>query len=1297
MKKVRKRLSLFLAAAMLLSTVYLPINSFAEEAKKDITIENQIDNSTNKVENYSVSGAESPAKTKTTELNNETISDFEETVPGSEENVSGFEEAIPSSDKTVPGSDETAPGSDETAPGSDETAPGSIGSSDNILPGRVIVTLKQNSSAKYKAAPFSENNEAAVLNSSIFDNIDIADIDLISPASEEDEIMTLSDDASDSPGDIFLIELNNQSEQGVFDAIKQLQANEDVLWAEPDYLRELCDTIPNDEFYSELWGMEMINAPKVWDKFTGSPDVVVGVIDGGVDYTHPDLAENMWVNEKEIPGNGIDDDHNGYIDDINGWNFTENTNDPMDTAKHGTHVAGIIAASGNNGIGVTGVAWNTKIAALNAALGFRGISTAAVIEAANYATINHFDIINGSFGGSAGSSSEKTALERFPGLVVLAAGNDGQNNDELPHYPSNYDLDNIIAVANMDQNGSLNKMSNYGVNSVDIAAPGTYIYSTVPGGYVYMTGTSMAAPCVAGAAALLKGYNPSLKGVELKDAILSNVSTLYTYDNISSGRALDLTNLLTLTDGTANDGIINPGKLEWWDTSINWTQYIPGSEDEPYFQQCRFKIDGINVVCRNKSYTVPSKTFNYDVIGAVYDYDPNSKYELCVKVYYDGSAEYFLDPGDRQLEMGQDNKDIAYFDNYALIYVADVYSDQYGQLFSNSAKLVVPNYTWWDNYITYDPDNSLNSTLNIDSIQVYANGNYYNVPSKTYSMRPALKQPILSTERDYSIAVHIKNDGTAEYGAYLPWAERENQGPVYNSDGILIPVFDFKYDSNYNLIITHLWFEDDIYYPNDGVVYPGKDSWWDTSIAWEKYWPDDEVYYSNCNFTVEGIDVTCKDTTYTVPGKTFTHREVWGIHDYEIDREYFLAVKADYDGTAEYQLCSFVNSNNSNSPAVVYNDTYAVVPICRLTADENGQLLFKSKLNNFTFTNGQNITRLSNPSHNNSVKFKDIAAERETAVGLTANGEVYVWGDGAYYDLGQGQVKLNQYTPLKVEGLPEIVKIAKGKHHVLALDVNGEVWGWGNNSSGEVYEGYKGKVYVPAKIPGLSNITDIAAGTGFSAAIKSDGTLWTWGSNTDGKLGDRGTSTTGIPAPVTGLSDVSKVTCGEKFMAALSGETVYTWGNNESGQLGSGTNVSASTPTAVTGSYKDIAAGNSHMLAVSTSDELFTWGYNSVGQLGLGDKISRNVPTSTGKTASVIGTGYNHSFYTDGENTYGFGSNSKGQLGLGTQNTALTPTLITGLRNIVKIDGGFDFTIAKDKDNNVWVFGNNDVGQLGIY
>ena len=431
MKKVRKNLSLLLAAALLLSTVILPINSFAEEAipQEETTIDSSI--------------GKSP-------------------IPTAEDNILTAETSVQTADPSVPTAESPILEENNNAGLNDEIPPDSAGTCDDILPGKVIVTLKQNSAGKYKA-PFSVDSKTAVLNSSIFDNIDIADIELISPASEEDEIMTLSDDTADSPGDIFLIELNNQSEQGVFDAIKQLQANEDVLWAEPDYIQYFYDTIPNDEFYNELWGMERINAPIAWDKFTGSSDVVVGVIDGGVDYNHPDLAPNMWVNEDEIPGNGVDDDHNGYIDDINGWNFTFNHNDPMDIAYHGSHVAGIIAAAGNNGIGVTGVAWKTKIAALNVGIDERRISSAAVIKAINYATDNHFDIINGSFGGTSSSLAQKTAIERFPGLLVFAAGNEGVDTDVVPNYPSGFECENIISVANFDKSGSLNSTSNYGV------------------------------------------------------------------------------------------------------------------------------------------------------------------------------------------------------------------------------------------------------------------------------------------------------------------------------------------------------------------------------------------------------------------------------------------------------------------------------------------------------------------------------------------------------------------------------------------------------------------------------------------------------------------------------------------------------------------------------------------------------------------------------------------------------------------------------------------------------------------
>ena len=1237
MKKTQKHLSVFLSIALLLSTIIFPVSTFAEDE---------------------------------------------------------FPHDEPIVEKSLPEDNLNAEPTDDISPVIDEPENNYNG---DFLPGRVIVTLKQNSASTYGIAPFSADDTSALSAGSIFDGIDITNAELISPAEEEIGPMLMSAQSIDEPGDILLLELSDKSEQGVLSAIEQLQGNEAVLWAEPDYIRELCDTIPNDEFYGEQWGMNRINAPKAWDTFTGSSDIVVGVIDTGIDYTHPDLVDNMWVNEGEIPDNGIDDDHDGYIDDIYGWDFYENNNDPMDIGYHGTHVSGIIAAKGNNGIGVSGVAWNTKIAALNAGSNEKGVSTAAVIKAITYATFHKFDIINGSFGSYSASSAEKTAIERFPGLFVAAAGNDKKDTDINPHYPSCYDCDNIIAVANMDESGMLAYSSNYGVESTDIAAPGTDIYSTVPGGYNYVSGTSMASPCVAGAAALLKGYNPSLSAVELKDMIFSNVQTSWAYSQVSSGGRLELSNLLTPVNGTANDGIVDPGRDEWWTTSIEWNQYAGLDENEPYFQQCSFNIDSVDVICKNQTYTVPAKNFRYDVIGANYDYDANSEYELCVKVYYDGSAEYYIDPGYRQLEMGQDNKNTAYFDNYALIYVADVYSDQNGQLFSRSAKLIAPNYTWWEHSLTYDPDNNPNSKLDIDSIQICVDGNYYTVPSTTITMRPAVSSATLSQERYYSLAVRLNNDGTAEYGTYTPWFDRETKGPIYDNYGVLIPIFDFIYGPNYELTVTQVWFRDDIYYPGDGVVYPGKDVWWNSSIKWEQYMPGVGSYFQQCYFTPESINVVCKNQTYTVPSKTFRYDVIGANYDYETGRDYYLTVKVNYNGTAQYQIEDYVNENNSKSSAVLYYDTYAVVPIAKIYSDSNGQMFLKEFLNGSIYTNGQYVSSSTSPTMNSAIKVKDIASERETAVALSTDGEVYVWGDGSYYDLGQGQVKLNEYAPVKVNGLPEIVKIAKGKHHVLALDVNGEVWGWGNNSSGEIHGTYKGKVYVPTKISGLSDVTDIAAGTGFSAVIKNDGTLWTWGNDTDGKLGDRGGSAANRPAQVVGLNNVSKVTCGEKFMAALSGNTVYTWGNNTSGQLGNGTNDSTATPTAVAGSYKDIVAGNSHMLAISTSNVLYTWGYNSVGQLGLGDKVSRNVPTSTERTAEVIGAGYNHSFYTDGKNTYGFGSGSKGQLGIGNPNTTLTPTLIPGLKNVAKIDGGFDFTIARDQNNNIWVFGNNDKGQLGLY
>jgi len=274
-----------------------------------------------------------------------------------------------------------------------------------------------------------------------------------------------------------------------------LQANPQVEAVSPNYRRRL-QRLPNDPKFTKLWGMSKINAPAAWEKTVGSPGVVLAVLDTGVDYRHEDLAANMWRNPGEIPGNGIDDDGNGFRDDVYGYDFASdrsgnNDSDPMDIDSHGTHVAGTMAAVGNNGAGVCGISWNVRVMALK---GFRPdmyIYDSDSIEAIEYAVLMKRDYgvnlvaINASFGGSGESQLQKEAIAAAGSqgiAMVCAAGNDGTDNDTTAFYPAGYDLPNIIAVAATDSNDQLASFSNYGANGVDMAAPGVGILSTVPAG-----------------------------------------------------------------------------------------------------------------------------------------------------------------------------------------------------------------------------------------------------------------------------------------------------------------------------------------------------------------------------------------------------------------------------------------------------------------------------------------------------------------------------------------------------------------------------------------------------------------------------------------------------------------------------------------------------------------------------------------------------------------------------------------------------------------------------------------------
>ena len=349
--------------------------------------------------------------------------------------------------------------------------------------------------------------------------------------------------------------VNLVSGTSVESAIAAAYTDPNVEYAEPNYVITLDSTIPNDTSFSSLYGLHNtgqtggtadadIDAPEAWDIVREVPDnIIIAVIDTGADYNHPDLSENMWVNSDEIQGNNIDDDGNGYIDDYRGWDFVNNDNDPFDGHSHGTHCSGTIAAVGNNSKGVVGVAWRAKIMPLKFLSDSGSGSTSDAIEAVQYATANGAKIMSNSWGGGGFSQALKdaiTASHNAGAIFVAAAGNSGGNNDSTPHYPSSYDVDSVIAVAATDNKDALASFSCYGAVSVDIAAPGVSIYSTVPNNsYASYSGTSMATPHISGICALIWAVHPELTNLQVKARLLSTVDkkSALTGKMVSEGRA----------------------------------------------------------------------------------------------------------------------------------------------------------------------------------------------------------------------------------------------------------------------------------------------------------------------------------------------------------------------------------------------------------------------------------------------------------------------------------------------------------------------------------------------------------------------------------------------------------------------------------------------------------------------------------------------------------------------------------------------------------------------------------------
>ena len=405
--------------------------------------------------------------------------------------------------------------------------------------------------------------------------------------------------------DTFVVHLDG--EVSVEEAIRQASLDPRVEYAEPDYLVYPADTTPDDPAFTLQWGMSNfqtagadIGAKQAWDLTTGSPDVVAAVIDTGVDLSHPDLTPNAWVNPGEIPGNGFDDDGNGFADDVNGWNFLADNNvlyESPSVDRHGTHVAGILGAAGNNGIGVTGVAWQVKLMSLK----FIGLrdgelsgTVSDAVKAIKYTTEQrkrgiNIRVINASWGEAPDSQSLRKAIKKAGKegiLFVTAAGNGGPDGrgddlDQRPDYPAAYSaqLPAVISVASLNIADTRSASSNFGHTTVNVGAPGVQVYSTVPaGGYAHLSGTSMAAPHVAGIAVLLWSREPHLTPEQVKERIVKTAQPILALASVtvSSARA-NAFNALTNTIPAARQPAISAVQVDKKWVTVDGLYFLNGS------------------------------------------------------------------------------------------------------------------------------------------------------------------------------------------------------------------------------------------------------------------------------------------------------------------------------------------------------------------------------------------------------------------------------------------------------------------------------------------------------------------------------------------------------------------------------------------------------------------------------------------------------------------------------------------------------------------------------------------------
>ncbi|HZE72565.1 MAG TPA: S8 family serine peptidase, partial [Pyrinomonadaceae bacterium] len=1216
----------------------------------------------------------------------------------------------------------------------------------NVIPGELLVRFRSDSAvAKRSRSEISLNQDGRAIN---------LQLEQLDPAEAV-------------PG----LRLARVAPEETSAALEALRTRPDVVYAEPNFIRRK-NAVPNDPRYSEMWGLNNtgqsggiagadIKAEQAWNITTGSSNVVVAVIDEGIDVNHQDLQANIWRNPGEVPGNGIDDDGNGFIDDVNGYDFVHNDGSVYDGPgtnpdgsiidEHGTHVAGTIGATGNNGIGVVGVNWHTSLMSLKF-LGPNGGTSARAIRAYAYAKMMrdrwvasggaqgaNVCVTNNSYGGGGFSQAEADAIQSMRGsgiLFVAAAGNERQNNNLIPTYPASYDIANVISVAATDSSDALSSFSNFGSPAVQIAAPGSNILSTTPNNsYSSFSGTSMASPHVAGVAALVYALHPEFSPERIRAAILFGGSSVPgLIGKTETGNRLDAQGALENAQGAdmnppaaVNDFHI--AAQEGRGIAFLWTASgDDGNSGQAALNEIRFTDQNSGKqyllaalkppsagVIQTASIRIPylrsSGIVSLSVIDKVgnasntsvpvqVDSSVANPYELTV------SAAEPLSTGGTPLHANFDD----FIDYYNLPFSFPYYERIAPSVFASGSTSSVNFST---NGVLYVPGSLLPQNDAFSSADGLAGwpmiaGLWDDLDLRTgsradadiYVVQPDMNRVIF---RWQGVPCNFnESSGVCTGGAPV------NFEIEIRSDGTIIKRYGAG-NTNLHSIVGMSDAERDPYFITSHSTEGGPISLTNAQTLTYTLRQSPRPADLRVNTTVNpGIALVGQNTTITINATNVGPNPANGVTvsgslPSELSFVSCMAGQCSATSTSGGgQVTAYLGTlapNSSTAFDVVVNATRSNDPRARFfpyTTNWN--------INSLTFDPATNSNSVAssfnglNPNPNPLTGVSSIAAGYEHSLAVLPSGNLLGWGSNQFGQLAGTTVFS---TPNPINGITNVAKADGGLVFSVVLRTDGTVWIWGSNFEGQLGDGTLTNRTTPGPVPGLTNVITIAAGKSHTLALRNDGTVWAWGNNSRGQLGTGNTANSLVPVQVGGLNSVTSIACGEGHSLAVKSDgTVWAWGRNESGQLGDGTLWDHPTPTQVSGlsGVTAVAGGNGHTLALTGNGNVWAWGGNSYGQVGDGTMLSRTRPVQTGITnVTAVSCGYEHSLALRSDGTaWSWGSNFNGKLGdLTDSNAKPTPRQVVWISNIVAIASREKISLALSSSGHVWSWGSGILGDAG--